>query len=295
LDITPQKVQKRELTLSESRKGYYSPKKSHWGAVKQRLVYKKKSRGSLDVSAPEFKPISEPAPKTKVFDFRTPESSPPPPPPTRSQSVRGLLNKKSEGEKKPSPKAVVVAQFKEQTIEYKAKVDQLSAELHKSRGEAKQYKELASKLKDDLGALLKRSFHMLRDARDKAAEYKQQLDELKEARLTSTREKRLSMSSARSGASQGSSDFEILSMTSNNSAGRPNGYEPRIPPMPFADMPMPPWWTNPQNGSHPLFDELDEVVDAQNSPGREGPRRTIGPASPPFFEGQRPRASSKNF
>jgi hypothetical protein len=224
--------------------------------------------------------------KSRVtYDFRSPSPEP---------SARGLLNKKSESEKGPAPKAVVVAQFKEQTIEYKAKVDQLNSELHKSRSEAKHYKELASKLKDDLGALLKRSFHMLRDARDKAAEYKQQLDELKEARLTATREKRLSMSSAQSGASQGSgSDFEILSMTSNNSCGRSNSFEPRIPPMPFADMPMPPWWTKPQNGAHPLFDELDEIVDAQNSPGREGPRRTIGPSSPPFFDGQ--RSSSKGF
>jgi len=217
-----------------------------------------------------------------VFDLR------------ENPSARDLLSKKKDSGKGPAPKAVVVAQFKEQTIEYKAKVDQLNSELHKSRGEAKQYKELASKLKDDLGALLKRSFHMLRDARDKAAEYKQQLDEIKEVRLMATREKRHSMSSARSGASQGSSDYEILSMTSNNSNGRPNGYESRIPPMPFADMPMPPWWTNPQNGSHPLFDELDEIVDAQNSPSAQGPRRTIGPSSPPYFDGQRPRASSKD-
>merc|ERR1711964_500021 len=97
------------------------------------------------------------------------------------------------------------------------------------------YKDLAMKLKDDLGALLKRSFHMLRDAREKASEYKQQLDEIRENQRVGYRETgRLSLSSARSGASQGSSDLE---------------------------MPVAPWWiASPPKGAgvHSLFDELDE-------------------------------------
>merc|ERR1711964_444220 len=122
------------------------------------------------------------------------------------------------------------------------------------------YKDLAMKLKDDLGALLKRSFHMLRDARDKASEYKQQLDEIRENQRVGNRETgRLSLSSARS---QGSSDLE---------------------------MPVAPWFiTSPPKSAHPLFDELDEKFEnAQPHPdmGRDRRRRTIGPS--PIFEGQR--------
>lgn len=241
------------------------------------------SQSSLDVKASPFQPRSSKRsgkPKVAVKSSRA-----------NKQSARDRLHRKSESERKVSPKAVVVAQFKEQTIQYKATVDQLNSDLHKTRGEARHYKDLAMKLKDDLGALLKRSFLMLRDARDKATEYKQQLDELRENQRAGTRETgRLSLSSARS---QGSSDLEILSMTSNNSNGRmaSNGYEPRIPPMPFADMPIAPWWANtsPPKGTHPLFDELDEKFEnAQPQPdlGLSRPRRTIGPSSPSFFEGQ---------
>jgi len=179
--------------------------------------------------------------------------------PANDESAREKLSRKTDSEKRPSPKAVVVAQFKEQTIQYKAKVDQLNSELHKVRGEARHYKELANKLKDDLGALLKRSFHMLRDARDKATEYKQQLDEVRDTmHRGGNREARLSMSSARS---QGSSDLE---------------------------MPVAPWWIAPPKGDLPLFDELDEKFEnGQPHPkmGRDRPRRTIGPS--PIFEAQR--------
>lgn len=93
--------------------------------------------------------------------------------PVKEKLARKSLEPRSES------KAAVVAQFKEHTIEYKAKVEQLGSELRKARAESKHFKELADKLKGDLGALLKRSFNMLREARDQASEYKKQLDELR--------------------------------------------------------------------------------------------------------------------
>lgn len=55
----------------------------------------------------------------------------------------------------------------DETIEYKAKVEKLGSDLRKAQSESKHYQQLAHKLKADLGALLKRSFHMLREAREK--------------------------------------------------------------------------------------------------------------------------------
>jgi len=322
----------RDRTLSQERQSQYPPQQGKWSS-KPALVYKRKDRRPPVTMVTRPRPI-ESVPSCIDIDLtplsNSSESSSPdssldagapafqPGAPTKSkvtarsakfrkqrESARELLNKKNE---KALPKAVVVAQFKEQTIEYKAKVDQLNSELHKTRGEARHYKELADKLKNDLGMLLKRSFTMLREAREKASDYKQQLDELREAKpifLTPPRENgRLSMSSARSGSASGASqgsDLEILSMTSNNSNGRSNGFEQRIPslspPITFGDMPMAPWWAmSPPNGSHPLFDESDEILekfDGAQEDARERPRRTIGPASPSFFDGQ--RSSSKDF
>jgi hypothetical protein len=190
-------------------------------------------------------------------------------------------------------KAAVVAQLKEpaigdfhddsmdETIEYKAKVEKLGSELRKAQSESKHYQQLAHKLKADLGALLKRSFGMLREARDKASSYKQQLEELQKERSGENGRNRDSSLS-----SQGSNDLEILSMASNNSGGRGRVYTPPpiLPPaaMTFADMPGAPWWSQPPTGVHHLFDEFDEKVeqdsDAERALRHQQHRRTIGPA-----------------
>lgn len=205
-------------------------------------------------------------------------------------------------------KAAVVAQLKEQTIvisdrdsmdetiEYKAKVEKLGSDLRKAQSESKHYQQLARKLKADLGALLKRSFHMLREARDKAASYKQQLDEVQKERMgdANGRNRHSSLSS------QGSNDLEILSMNSNNSASRVYTPPPILPPaaMTFADMPGAPWWSQPPTGVHHLFDEFDEKVekgsDAERALRHQQHRRTIGP-SEIQIGGQDPMRSNVPF
>merc|ERR1712098_92670 len=60
-----------------------------------------------------------------------------------------------------------------------SQVDMLGVSLHKAKTESKHYQQMLHMVKNDMGQLLQRSYHMLQQARVEAQTYKTQLLELR--------------------------------------------------------------------------------------------------------------------
>lgn len=58
-------------------------------------------------------------------------------------------------------------------------MDMLGVALHKAKTESKHYQQMLHMVKNDMGMLLQRSYHMLQQARTEAQTYKQQLLDLR--------------------------------------------------------------------------------------------------------------------